>query len=111
MFYDESRGYIWTSGGSPRYLTAVINEETGARQSIYGDRGSDAAEELLRSDYPDPRSIDSASLTGVLTNMNSMLEAPLWLDPDDNDIVWLVITGGALVKYELSSFNAYAHSY
>ena len=32
-------------------------------------------------------------------------------DPDDNNIVWLVINGGALIKFELSSFNAYIHSF
>ena len=112
MFYDETRDYIWTSGGSARYLSSVINEETGSRQGIYGDRGSDAVEQLLRSDYPDPRAIDSASLSNVLTNGgNALLEGPIWLDPDDNNIVWLVINGGALIKFELSSFNAYIHSF
>ena len=47
----------------------------------------------------------------MLTNGNNYLGGTLALDPDDPDIVWAVITGGRLMKYDLTTFNNYTFSY
>ena len=107
IFYDESRDLIFTAGGPSARDGAVIDEVTGRREELFADT-SIPGRPLLESVYGIRRSVTSPPTT--LAQGNTLNFGPMVMDPQDPDILWFVIKGGALLKFELSTFNNYIFS-
>jgi hypothetical protein len=107
IFWDDTRGLVFAVGKVPNLIGAVIDEATGRREELFADT-TQPGTPLLRSVYPARRSIYSPTTT--LANQNYLGRGPTVLDPDDPDVLWMVIKGGALLKLELSTFNNYIFS-
>ncbi len=108
MVWDDSRGLILTAGGPSSVDGAVVDEATGRREELFADTTSPGTP-LLESVYGVRRSIFSWVGT-TLAQVNYIGYGPMFLDPDDPDILWFMLSGGALLKYELSTFNNYIFS-
>ncbi|MEC9439697.1 MAG: hypothetical protein VYE40_01200 [Myxococcota bacterium] len=113
MFWDETRQVFWAVGTVAPYVGSIVDPVTGRRESIYGDSGYQefGDEAILQSDYAKNFQIERSVDGTMLTNANSIGFGPVQLDPDDPNIVWGVLDGGALMKLELSTFNNYVHSF
>ena len=116
VFWDATREVFWLAGDDQIALVgAIVDPATGRRESIWNDTGfrEFGQDAILKSGYAERLGI-ARSITGrttMLTNGNNYLGGTLALDPDDPDIVWAVITGGRLMKYDLTTFNNYTFSY
>lgn len=105
--YDHTRDLFYTVGGPGRYAGAIIQESTGQRQKWYGDIDQVG---LVDSVYPVRRGISSFN-ENPLHNGNHHGNSAFALDPNDPDIAWFILSGGALLKMEWSTFNGNITSY
>jgi hypothetical protein len=112
IFWDDTRGVIWAVGTVAKFVGAIVDLETGRRESIFSDTGFQdyGAEAILRSDYEQARSVTSPP-TMLGSNSNSIGYGGFILDPDNNDIVFAVLKSGGLMKMELSTFNNFVFSW
>lgn len=110
MFWDSSRNVIWAVGTVAPYVGSIVDLTTGRRESVYGDSGRQehGAAAILNSVYAGARSVGMGT---ALSNGRSIGHGGFVLDPMNNDIAYAVTKGGELLKYELSTFNNYVHSF
>jgi len=83
-----------------------VASANGQRESIYGDT-AEHANAILKSACEERRSVSQS----MLGNANGHHCGPVMLDPNDNNIVYFVVTTGGLAKMELSTFNNYVYSH
>ena len=109
VFWDPSRDVVWAVGTVAKFVGAIIDLETGRRESVFSDTGFEeyADEAILRSSYGEARSVTSPP-TMLGSNANSIGMGGFILDPD---IVFAVLKSGGLMMRELSTFNNFVHSW
>ncbi len=107
ILWDDTRSLIWAVGKVPNLIGAVVDESTGRREEIFADTTVPGTP-LLDSAYDVRRSVFSPTTT--IANVNYLGMGPFFLDPDNPDIAWMVLKGGALLKFEFSTFNNYIFS-
>lgn len=107
LFYDSTRDLIFAIGNEGKHEGAVIDEKTNRIDSFFYDHAIES-KSLLRSRYGVRQSIIGPP--NALANANTLGHGAFGMDPDDNDIFYFVISGGALVKFERSTFNNYIMS-
>ena len=108
MYYDNSRNLIITAGGPANVDGAWLDETTGRREELFADTTLPGTP-LVQSAYSVRRSVFSwVGTTVVQTNTTGY--GPMFMDPDDPDILYFVLVGGALLKYEISTFNNFIFS-
>lgn len=107
IIFDETRQLFYTIGGPASYGGGIIEESTGTRQNPFGDNEFNG---LIDSAYDVRRDVTSF-VGGAIVQDNFHGTGPFALDPDDPDIAWFVLKGGALLKMEWSTFNNMITSY
>lgn len=112
VFWDPSRDVVWAVGTVAKFVGAIIDLETGRRESVFSDTGLQeyGDEAILRSSYGEARSVTSPP-TMLGSNANSIGMGGFILDPDSPDIVYAVLKSGGLMMMELSTFNNFVHSW
>ncbi|MEL6345749.1 MAG: hypothetical protein AAFV53_21750 [Myxococcota bacterium] len=116
MFWDDTREVFWLAGDDQISTAgAIVDPATGRREPLWNDQGYRlfGDEAVLKSGYVTELGIarGMTSPSTMLSNANNYLGGTLALDPDDPDIFWAVITGGRLMKFDLTTFNNYTYSY
>jgi len=86
---------------------AIVELGTGQREPLMADT-RDYDKPILKSVYGVYRSIN---MNGVLGNNNRINMGGIMIDPKNPDILYAVLTHGALVQLELSTFNSMIWSY
>ncbi|MEL6342430.1 MAG: hypothetical protein AAFV53_04815 [Myxococcota bacterium] len=110
MFWDDSRGVAWAVGTIQSHVGSVVDPTTGHVESVFGDSGMEdygPEQAILMSVYGAERSISGT----MLSNGHSINHGAFVLDPDDPNIAYTVVKVGALVKFELSTFNNHVISW
>ena len=91
---------------------SVIDPAKRQEERIDSDTGRQdyPGREILKSSYAQFRSSGNTG-GGAVSNGHRTNEAAVVFDPNDSDIVYGVTNFGALLKFELSTFNNYVHSW
>lgn len=108
MIHDPSRNLLIAAGGPSAYDGAFIDEATGKREPVFAD-SSEPGTPMVESVYGVRRSVSSWVGT-TLYQGGYIGYGPMFIDPDDPDILWFLVGGGALLKFEISTFNNYIFS-
>lgn len=108
MVYDSTRNLLLSAGGPASADGAWVDEATGHREPLFAD-SSTPGTPLVTSVYDVNRSITSWVGT-TLGQTNTLGYGPMFVDPDDPDILYFVLVGGALLKFEISTFNNFLFS-
>lgn len=108
MVYMEKdgRGFVMATGNDAG-AHAIVELGVGTREPIKADV-KDMDDPILKSRYGVRRSVN---MNGSLGNGNSINMGGMMIDPKNPDIVYGVLTHGALVQLELSTFNSMVWSY
>lgn len=113
MFWDPNLEVIWASGSiAAIFGGSVIDLESGQKELIVSDTGSKlySGAEILKSVLPGGGSGANTG-GGATSNNNSTQFGGVIVDPENPDIAYGVTAIGALIKFELSTFNNYIHSW
>ena len=108
MIYDTSRNLLLSAGGPASADGAWVDEVSGRREPLFADTSTPGTP-LVTSVYDVERSIVSWVGT-TLGQTNTLGYGPMYMDPDDPDILYFVLVGGALLKFEISTFNNFLFS-
>ena len=108
MIHAPSRNLLIAAGGPSAYDGAFIDEATGKREPVFAD-SSEPGTPMVESVYGVRRSVSSWVGT-TLYQGGYIGYGPMFIDPDDPDILWFLVGGGALLKFEISTFNNYIFS-
>jgi hypothetical protein len=89
-----TREVVWGVGDHARSIGSVIDPTNGQRESSYRDT-AEHANPILKSDYAERRSVSQS----MLGNANGHRRGPVMLDPNDSNIVYVVVSAGGLAAW------------